>query len=1076
MTPSARFASEAEAVEPTFAWEGMMDLGLHKSLPGVRAILLPKIMAGMTALLLLIGIGVFSQFALNYERRITTNHEHIVRLYRQAIRDGRAALGVALQLVAKDSRVPALLESGDAMGLYLVHKRAFDQLSAEHGLDQLQFADASRRVLIRMHRPEARGDVLNKPLYQEAVASRAPVAALDADRWGNLALRMVKPVYRGDILVGFVEAGLAIDTVLDSVQERRSLDMAFVLGKSRLSRSGAGDFGEGMDAGHWVDAGARAFVYTTMPSLDTAFAAGLAAHSVLNRGEWDDGHNDRFTIMHGGKYYVANAIALTDSLGFHFGELYVIEDTTGIFTEYALWGLGLLGAGVIIMLVSRKVIAAGLTRTDERIRAMMARISRSDQIFESVYNESETGFVLIERKSGAVMRANKSALALFGVGAPEDIRLDLLRPLPAMHPLQQLWLESGTAEPLMTTPCKAEAYCVCGSFFIGPEAEIECLAVRDVTRPLLLQNETRRHVVFLQGVIDQLPSIVCIKDSELRILLCNAAFSKLFGNGEDLSGQVRHVGWTDGDMEAVLGDDREALLLGEPVIKEIDLRFPDGSVYTHLAARRAITGQDGKRYLLIVTTDITGRKQTERELIHLHAQAESASVAKSEFLASMSHEIRTPLNVILGMTQLALAAKPSDTLANQLVKIRDAATRQLELVTDILEYANAETGRLEIRHEYFSLSALLRETAEATRDMIGGKAVRLETHFPQDPARLIGDPGRLSKVLLSLLHNAVKFTHEGYVRLTCEIRADDGGRAQVYFSIEDSGIGIPEERMDRLFTGFQQVDGGHNRQYGGAGLGLAMTRHLIHAMGGEIGLHSAEGAGSNFFFTVWMQKGGMKDVSGPDIVVAAPFGADESGCPAGAPRAPAGQRPNAPCGDMSCLRTDAAPADVPRVEASRVDTSLEQMQPVEMTGDIDASVAQPDLPFRGKRVLVVEDNLINQEIIGELLRGYGLDVALAGDGRQALKQVAEQSFDLVLMDVQMPVMDGLTATRRIRAMPNGRFAELPIVALTANALPQDRRDCEEAGMNDFISKPIDLAVLERKLAQWLPPGKAQKVV
>ena len=1018
----------------------MMNLGLHERLPGVRAILLPKIMAGMTALLLLIGIGVFSQFVLNYERRIATNHEHIVRLYRQAIQDGRAALGVALQLVAKDGRIPALLESRDAMGLYLVHKRAFDQLSVEHGLDQMQFADASREVLVRMHRPDERGDILNKPLYDEAIHSRAAVAALDADRWGNLALRMVKPVYAGDILAGFVDVGLAIDTVLASVQERRSLDVAFVLGKNRLSQTGKSDFDDA-DTGRWVDAGPQAFIYTTMLSLDRTFAAGLVAHSVLNKGEWDDGLDDRFSIVRGGRYYVANAIALTDSLGFRLGELYVIEDATGIIAEYALWGLGLLGAGVFIILVSRGVIAAGLERTDERIRAMMTRISRSDQIFEGVFNESETGFVLIERKSGSVTRANKSALTLFGVGAPEKIRLELLQPLPEEHPLQKIWLESGNSEPLMSAPCKAEAYCVRGSFYIGPASEIECLAIRDVTRPLLLQNETRRHVAFLQNVIDQLPGIVCIKDSDLRIILYNAAFGNLFGDDASLIGRVRHAGCPEGAMDAILRDDREALLLGDPVSREFDLRLPDGVILTHLVGRKAVTGESGKRYLLTVGTDITGRKNTERELMRLHERAEAASVAKSEFLASMSHEIRTPLNVILGMTQLALAAKPSDTLTNQLAKIRDAATRLLELITDILEYANAETGRLIIQQTEFSLTGLLRETAEATRGMIGGKAVRLETRFPNVPSTFTGDPGRLSKILLSLLHNAVKFTHEGYVRITCEIRDEDEERAQLYFSIEDSGIGIPEERMDRLFTDFQQVDGGHNRQYGGAGLGLAMTRHLIHAMGGEIGLHSAEGEGSNFFFSIWSNKGG-KDKTG---------GTDEPDKPLGLPLAP----------------PDGGAAGPPRKGAPPAGGQL--------AADGKEASGPPALGFRG-RVLVVEDNPINQEIIAELLRGYGLEVALAEDGKQAIRRVAERDCDLVLMDVQMPVMDGLTATRRIRAMQGGRFAELPIVALTANALPQDRRDCEEAGMNDFISKPVDLAALEQKLARWLPPGREREAV
>lgn len=1019
-----------------------MNLGLDQRVPGVKKILLPKIMTGMTALVLLIGIGAFSQFIQNYEQRISANHESIVRLYRQAIRDGQAALGVAVQLIAEDGRIPALLESRDAMGLYLVHKRAFDQLQAEHGLDQLQFTDDTRRVLVRMHQPDERGDMLNRPLYDEAVASGAPVAALDADRHGTLALRLVKPVYRSETLVGFVEAGLCVDTVLEHVLARRTLDVAFLLGKGRLSLMKAGtrmqNGGQaregapagGMAEGHWVDAGSERYIFTTLRTLDVPFGASLAAHAALNAGEWDDGKNDRFSIMHEGRYYVANAISLSDSLGYRLGELYVIEDATAILTEYALWGLGLLGLGIVIVVISRRVIAGGLDRTDERILLMMRQIARSEQIFEGVFNESETCFVLLDRRDGSIRKANRSALVLFGVSAPQRIRPESLAPLPDAHPLQKLWRESGSTGPLLKVPGMREAYCTATTFFIGPGEELECLAVKDVTRAVLLQNETRRHLAFLQNVVDQLPSIVCIKDSELRLVLYNAAFGKLFGKGENLVGRVRHARWLEGDMDAILRDDSEALALGEPLTREFSLRFPGGVTYTHLVGRRAITGQDGKRYLLTVATDITERKRTEQELVLLHERAEAASVAKSEFLAGMSHEIRTPLNVILGMTQLALATGPLEPLANQLGKIREAAAKLLDLITDILEYANAETGGLAVNHEEFSLEDLLWDAAAKAQEMLKSKPVRLETDIPHFPLRFKGDPRRLSKILLSLLHNAVKFTGQGFVRLTCEQRDERDGQVLVYFSVEDSGIGIPEERMDRLFTGFQQVEGGHNRQYGGAGLGLAITRHLVYALGGEIGLHSAQGEGSNFFFTVWMDKAEMKEADNREphaLAVAA--------------SAPGGERTAPPVGFGGLGGRTGISAD-----------------------------GQGAASFGGRRVLVVEDNPINQEIIAELLRGYGLDVTLASDGEKALELVAAVPYDLVFMDLQMPVMDGLTATRRIRRMQGERFAALPVVALTANALPQDREACEKAGMNDFITKPIDLAVLEQKLGLWLGPA------
>ncbi|MEO5351734.1 MAG: response regulator [Magnetococcus sp. XQGC-1] len=632
--------------------------------------------------------------------------------------------------------------------------------------------------------------------------------------------------------------------------------------------------------------------------------------------------------------------------------------------------------------------------------------------------------------------------------------------------------------------------------------------------------------------------------------IVNDRYREIFALPEDGLLAVERNGW----YACIHPDDRERVARigqeykeGRRSVYEVEYRVqaPDQHL-KWVVSRGAVVQHDdsGQPWRMVGTVlDITDRKTAEIALQNAKKAAEVATQAKSDFLANMSHEIRTPMNAIIGMSYLALQTGLTSHQRNYVQKVHSAAESLLGIINDILDFSKIEAGRIELETIRFRLSDVLQKLANLlTVKTVAKKLAFLVAVDPQVPGELMGDPLRLGQILVNLANNAVKFSAAGEIVVRVErveIRED---QVSLRFSVTDSGIGMTEEQMGKLFQPFSQADASITRQYGGSGLGLTISKRFVEMMEGRIWVESQPGQGSTFFFTakfaVPQQEASVQaapqscPVSQWAVLVV-----DDSPMALDILRKLAEElflRVETACNGMDALllinrcdadgnpfhlvfldwhmpdldgitvcrliRADAtlhAPPRVVMVSAADSMDTLQHLSDIKVDGVLGKPLTASSLldgammamgcqttpqadqlsggvpdwervpQLRGARVLLVDDNELNRQVATELLELAHMEVTTAENGRIGVEKVQTASFDVVLMDVQMPVMDGYTATRLIRQ--DAVHAHLPVIAMTANVMASDREKCLEAGMNDHVGKPIEPRELYAVLAKWVQP-------
>ncbi len=999
--------------------------------------------------------------------------------------------------------------------LYPVYKRML-----KANLMQLQFYTPDGNSFLRFHQPDQYGDYLlnARPVIRKSTASQHVVEGFEGGRM-RASFSYAFPIFYQNYYVGGVEVAVATRSIIDSLKELApESDYAFILQKDRaqkhLFKQQRWLYTESDIHPRYLQVDANAILPESPPPLSEE----IKALNKLLRTKQSIQHrmNDKEAITHNDQlaktYYTTCFLPVIDVDKMFTG--YLISYSKDWFPhenrrEYLHWYFSvliLLGA-FFILLLKLRIQSQTLIREKENLATI------ANTLAEGVY---------VQDREGVIVWVNRAVTHLLGY-TEQELLGQLAHPLFHYHEKNKQSLDL----------CSIHQAAVNGEDYDGQEVfltkdghflqtEISCrsivedghpsglvVAFHDVSDRKKMESQLLESEQIQRTLMESMPMAMVIIDERTKIIEhVNPAAVEVLGLPADtIVGHICHKFICPADYKKCpISDQKQNIDSSDRVI----LRAGKTPVPVLKTVRRVML--QGESKLLECFIDITMRKEAERAMLQ-------ANQAKSDFLANMSHEIRTPMNAILGMTHLTLATTLTEQQRDYLTKSYRAAKSLLGVINDILDFSKVEAGKMELEEVEFNLCDILDNVLYVTEMKVYNKDVILTTGIHRNvPQKIKGDPLRLEQVLINLAGNAAKFTEKGFVKIWVNSSNLPDNRANLTFTVEDSGVGMAPEKLNELFTPFSQADASTTRRYGGTGLGLSISNSLVKLMGGVLKAESSEGIGSTFSFTVPFDvknpEKGLISLDKKRILIVDPH-QDNSEMLQEYLFSIGGIVTTAQNGITALDRLatehfdllfiteeisnglgktldqhftghqiiltsqekkgDAAilPERKEIILSKPVGySSLTQALQLALYGRTKTVKTSSQIKFSPAEILVVEDNIVNQQVAQALLSEMGLSVSLANNGEEALQLLEQRDFDLVFMDIQMPVLDGFATTRKIRTKP--QYNTLPIVAMTAYATDKESREILSTGMNGHLTKPIEVNKLTATLKKWLSVAEETK--